>query len=94
MTRVVDISAPAYLALLKQSGDECGTTLLAGRSIATPFVGAFAGALMCGLAASDREQDRAQSAWAFDLATSNPTFSTRRCFRGTRVFRRVQVLDL
>lgn len=67
-SRVVDISAPAYQALLKQSGDECGTTLLAGRSIATPFVGAFAGALLFGLAASDHEQHRAQSAWAFDLS--------------------------
>ena len=67
-SRVVDISAPAYQALLKQTGDECGTTLLAGRSIATPFVGAFAGALLFGLAASDRERHRAQSAWAFDLS--------------------------
>ena len=25
---------------------------------------------------------------------ASPTFSTRRCFRGTRAFRRVQVLDL
>jgi hypothetical protein len=46
----VDISRPAYQALLKQTGDECGTTLLAGRSIATPFVGAFAGAVLFGLA--------------------------------------------
>ena len=66
-SRVVDISAPAYQALLKQSGDECGTALLAGRSIATPFVGAFAGAVLFGLAASDPEQHRARFDWAFDL---------------------------
>lgn len=66
-SRVVDISAPAYQALLKQSGDECGTTLLAGRSIATPFVGAFAGGVLFGLAASSPREHRAQYDWAFDL---------------------------
>jgi hypothetical protein len=39
-------------ALLAESCDECGTTLVAGRSVATPFVGAFAGAVMARLSAS------------------------------------------
>lgn len=64
-SRTVDISAPAYQALLKETGDECGTTLLAGRSIATPFVGAFAGAVLFGLALGNPV--RTASAWAFDL---------------------------
>lgn len=64
-SQAVDISAPAYQALLKQTGDECGTTLLAGRSIATPFVGAFAGAVLFGLALGNPIQPN--SAWAFDL---------------------------
>lgn len=67
-SQAVDISAPAYQALLKQTGDECGTTLLAGRSIATPFVGAFAGAVLFGLALADPEKVQSQSAWAFDLS--------------------------
>jgi hypothetical protein len=45
-TRQISISPPAYQNLLRESRDECGTTQLAGRSIATPFVGAFLGALM------------------------------------------------
>lgn len=64
-SQAIDISAPAYQALLKQTGDECGTTLLAGRSIATPFVGAFAGAVLFGLALGDPIQPN--SGWAFDL---------------------------
>jgi len=64
-SQAVDISAPAYQALLKQTGDECGTTLLAGRSIATPFVGAFAGAVLFGLALGNPVER--ESAWAFDL---------------------------
>jgi hypothetical protein len=43
-TKPIQISAPAYQKLLHESSDECGTTQLAGRSIATPFIGAFAGA--------------------------------------------------
>jgi len=64
-SQAIDISAPAYQALLKQTGDECGTTLLAGRSIATPFVGAFAGAVLFGLALGNPIQPT--SGWAFDL---------------------------
>lgn len=64
-SRAVDISAPVYQALLKETGDECGTTLLAGRSVSTPFVGAFAGAVLFGLALGKPPQS--QSAWAFDL---------------------------
>ena len=41
-----DIAQPAYRALLKQTGDRCGTVRLAGRSIGAPFVGAVAGALV------------------------------------------------
>lgn len=67
-SRLVDISAPAYQALLKQTGDECGTTLLAGRSIATPFVGAFAGAVLFGLTAAGSGNSLSQSDWAFDLS--------------------------
>lgn len=65
-SQTVDISRPAYQALLKQTGDECGTTLLAGRSIATPFVGAFAGAVLFGLALGNPAEP--ESAWAFDLS--------------------------
>lgn len=64
-SQAIDISAPAYQALLKQTGDECGTTLLAGRSIATPFVGAFSGAVLFGLALGNPIQSN--SGWAFDL---------------------------
>jgi hypothetical protein len=45
-TRQISISAPAYQNLLRDTRDECGTTQLAGRAVATPFVGAFLGALM------------------------------------------------
>lgn len=62
-TRAVDISVP----LLKETGDECGTTLVAGRSIATPFVGAFAGAVLFGLTMAGPEGARSQFGWAFDL---------------------------
>jgi hypothetical protein len=63
--RAVDISKPAYQAMLATSRDECGTTLLAGRSVATPFVGAFAGALVAWLA---KGRPRPGScAWNFDV---------------------------
>lgn len=45
-TRRISIAAPAYQDLLRKTTDECGTTQLAGRSIATPFIGAFVGATM------------------------------------------------
>lgn len=48
-SQAIDISKPAYQSLLEQSGDECPTTR-AGRSVATPFVGSFAGALLSWLA--------------------------------------------
>lgn len=48
-SRRVDISQPAYQTLLRKTGDECGTTLVAGRSVATPFVGALAGAVLAWL---------------------------------------------
>ena len=38
----------AYQRLLAESGDRCGALRLAGRSIATPFTGAAAGALVVG----------------------------------------------
>jgi len=63
-SRPVDISKPAYRSLLEESGDECGTTLVAGRSIATPFVGAFAGAFLARLAATGELQEHA---WNFDV---------------------------
>jgi hypothetical protein len=62
-SRAVDISQPAYQALLRQSGDECGTTLVASRSVATPFVGAFAGAMLAHLTGLQDAGD----AWNFDL---------------------------
>lgn len=62
---VVDISAPAYQRLLQKSGDLCGTALLAGRSIATPFVGAFAGAVLYGISHANVASDL--HSWAFDL---------------------------
>lgn len=65
-SRVVDISKPAYCALLEESGDECGTTLVAGRSIATPFVGAFAGALLARLSAAGELHEHA---WNFDVSS-------------------------
>jgi len=60
----IDISRPAYRSLLAESGDECGTTLVAGRSIATPFVGAFAGALLARLATSSAFE---QHGWNYDV---------------------------
>jgi len=63
-SRTIDISKPAYQALLAQSGDECGTTLVAGRSVATPFVGAFAGAILCCLT---QYRSTSGGAWSFDL---------------------------
>lgn len=63
-TRAVDISKPAYQSLLATSGDECGTTLVAGRSVATPFVGAFAGAVLSSLAMDLISCD---CAWSFDV---------------------------
>ena len=63
-SRAVDISKPAYQSLLKESSDECGTTIVAGRSIATPFVGAFAGALLARLSSSGELQEHA---WNFDV---------------------------
>jgi hypothetical protein len=63
-SKSVDISMPAYQELLKDSGDECGTTLVAGRSVATPFVGAFAGALLARLAVAG---ELTEHAWGYDL---------------------------
>jgi hypothetical protein len=60
----IDISRPAYQALLEQSRDECGTTLVAGRSVATPFVGAFAGALLSSLA---MQPHGSKHAWSYDV---------------------------
>jgi len=42
----VELTQPAYRALLEESGDRCGTVRLAGRSIGAPFVGAAAGAMV------------------------------------------------
>lgn len=63
-SRQVDISMPAYKSLLEESGDECGTTLVAGRSIATPFVGAFAGAVLARLC---ERSELGDDAWNFDV---------------------------
>lgn len=60
----IDISKPAYRSLLEESDDECGTTLVAGRSIATPFVGAFAGAVLMQLSTVHQLLDHA---WNFDV---------------------------
>lgn len=62
-SQAVDISAPAYQRMLRETRDECGTTLLAGRSIATPFVGAFAGACMSAIASAAS----VQSDWSVDV---------------------------
>ena len=62
-SRHVDISKPAYRALLDESGDECGTTMVASRSVATPFVGAFAGAVLAHMIGKEPLGD----AWNFDL---------------------------
>ena len=63
-SQAVNISKPAYQSLLAESGDECGTTLVAGRSIATPFVGAFTGAVLARLGASGELKEHA---WNFDV---------------------------
>jgi hypothetical protein len=60
----VDISKPAYQSLLARDKDICGTSLLAGRAVATPFVGAFAGALVAWLA---DHPSTSQFEWNFDL---------------------------
>jgi ThiF family len=65
-TRRVSIEPPAYQQLLKQSADECGTTQLAGRSIATPFIGAFTGALMACLMGACWRQNPVE-AWSIDV---------------------------
>ncbi|MES9841936.1 MAG: ThiF family adenylyltransferase [Candidatus Thiodiazotropha endolucinida] len=65
-TRSIDLNIPAYQALLAKSGDECGTALVAGRSVATPFVGAFAGALLSVLAV---EQGGEVHAWSYDISS-------------------------
>lgn len=62
--RAPDLSKPAYQALLKKTGDQCGTTLLAGRSVATPFVGAFAGAVLAAFSLALPDDG---DAWNFDL---------------------------
>lgn len=62
-SRVVNITTPAYQALLRETADECGTTLVASRSVATPFVGAFAGAVLAHLGESVTTGD----AWNFDV---------------------------
>lgn len=64
-SREVDISKPAYRSLLQESGDECGTTLVAGRSVATPFVGAFAGAVLARLSAAGQLHEHA---WNFNVS--------------------------
>jgi hypothetical protein len=62
-SRTVDISRPAYQAMLRETGDQCGTTMVASRSVATPFVGAFAGAVLAHLSRLEGNGD----AWNFDL---------------------------
>lgn len=62
-SHAIDISQPAYQSLLDQNGDRCGTTLLAGRAVATPFVGAFAGAIVFHLA---QNPNAGGHAWSFD----------------------------
>lgn len=64
--RAVDLTKPAYQSLLAKSGDECGTTLVAGRSVATPFVGAFAGALLSILAVNRNSN---VYAWSYDVSS-------------------------
>lgn len=65
----VSINTPAYQELLRETRDECGTTQLAGRSIATPFVGAFAGASLFNLWVSDISGKDKQCAWNLDVNT-------------------------
>ncbi|VAW71877.1 hypothetical protein MNBD_GAMMA12-1810 [hydrothermal vent metagenome] len=68
-TNIVSINAPAYQDMLHNTKDICGTTQLAGRSIATPFVGAFAGACLFNLWVSDISVQRKQNSWNFDVNT-------------------------
>jgi hypothetical protein len=65
-SRAVDLTKPAYQALLAKNGDECGTMLIAGRSVATPFVGAFAGALLSILAV---DQNNDIYSWSYDVSS-------------------------
>jgi len=66
-TRPVSIVAPAYQELLRKTGDECGITQLAGRSIATPFVGAFGGALMFSILSAEKKTLDTVNSWNFDV---------------------------
>jgi hypothetical protein len=63
-SKTVNITPPAYQALLAKTKDECGTTLLAGKSIATPFIGAFAGAVMAVIGSA---LPRTQWDWSMDV---------------------------
>ena len=45
-TGPIDVTMPAYQAMLESTGDPCGTLRLAGRSIGAPFVGAIAAAMV------------------------------------------------
>ena len=45
-TIMPSVAAPAYQKLLAEDPETCGAVILAGRAVATPFVGAFLGALM------------------------------------------------
>lgn len=64
--RLADLSKPAYQSLLKTSGDECGTALVAGRAVATPFIGAFAGAVLSQFAMNPFGSN---CAWNFDVCS-------------------------
>jgi hypothetical protein len=66
-TKIVSIEAPAYQDLLNKTKDACGTTQLAGRSIATPFIGAFAGACLFNLWDSNMSENNKQCAWNLDV---------------------------
>lgn len=63
-SQAVNISQPAYQALLSDTNDECGTTLVAGRAVATPFIGAFAGAVLANLVTAGKLPAQA---WNFDV---------------------------
>jgi len=64
---LVSIDAAAYQDILRKTKDECGTTQLAGRSIATPFVGAFVGACLFNLWVSGNSERSKQCAWNLDV---------------------------
>jgi hypothetical protein len=64
--RAADLSERAYQTLLGKTGDQCGTALVAGISVATPFVGAFAGAVLARLANRDSS---CGFAWSIDVAS-------------------------